>query len=170
MLLHFFPLETAWFGLRDMTVYFIFVLLGLVLAKPLAVWDGKKISPVPGLICLAGGTALFLLKPEGKVTGFVSCLLLMGAALFASLLLAGKRAAWIDRIAYLGKRAFTVYIYSWPIQAMLELVVVVVCKAPWPCCFAVLFLGGLCGPVLIYELYLRFFPRCKFLDSMIGVK
>lgn len=168
--MNFFPIETDWFGLRDITGFFIYVLLGLYTSKILTGYDGKKISLIPCFVCLTVGAVLSVLERKGQIFNFIGCLMLMGAVLLASLWMAGKQASWINVFSYFGKRAFTVYIYSWPVQAVLEMLVVVVLKGSWQSCFAVLLLCGLCGPTLLYEIYLHFFPRCKFFDLMIGVK
>ena len=169
-LLNFFPVNTDWFGIKDITLSFLYVLLGMYFSEPL-VSKGKRALPIgAGVICFAMGTTMVFFMPETKVTILVSFFLLMNSTISFAMWLADKHFYWLGALEYFGERAFTVYIYSWPIQAMLELLVVVVLKWTWPICFAVLFISGMCCPVLIYEIYERAIPHNKVFDYLIGVK
>lgn len=66
-------------------------------------------------------------------------------------------------------RAFTVFIYSWPVQITVEMVCVMVLKLNWAIVFWGMFTVGLLFPLLLYEFYLRCIPRRRFLDALIGM-
>lgn len=68
-------------------------------------------------------------------------------------------------------RATCLYdVYSWPIQAVVEIVVVVIMKCSWEIAYLAMLAGGLFGPLLIWETYTRKMKRTRFLDRMIGVR
>ena len=75
-----------------------------------------------------------------------------------------------DIIKYIGEHAFTIYIYSWPIQAVTEMVAVIILKLEWYVVFICMFFAGLLGPCMIYEIYMKKDKKSQFLDQMIGVK
>ena len=166
-----FPIRIAWFGIEDMTICLLYVVLGMYLSKPLLSCRlNSNVLLAGGSACLLGGIASFFLLPENQAAKLVSCLLLMSAMLSAGTLLAKKDSWIVDALVYFGERAFTVYLYSWPIQIVLELIIVVVLKWSWQSCFVVMFFGGACGPLAIYEIYIRFIPRNKLFDLLIGAK
>ena len=165
-----FPVDIGWLGIKDITSSFLYVVLGMYFSG-LLVSKGKHILPISvGFICFVLGTTMVFFVPETKGTILISCIFLMSSVVSLAMWLADKHFRWVGVLEFFGEHAFTVYIYSWPIQAVLELLIVVVLKGTWPICFAVLFVCGMCGPLLIYEVYERFIPHNKLFDYLIGVK
>ena len=102
-----------------------------------------------------------------KIISLLMIIFMLECSMFLSSI---KHLKFVELLKYIGKHAFTIYIYSWPMQAVVELVFTVILKLNWWITFLVMFIVGLCGPLIMYELYTRFIKRNWFLDGMIGVK
>lgn len=119
------------------------------------------------LAVAAGIVAVILYCTENTVIGnTIDCVLM----LYAMLTLAVRLSECsVECLKYVGEHAFTIYLYSWPIQAVIEFILVVIMRCPWYMAFPCMFMGGLVGPLVMYEVYIRFLPKNKFLNAMIGV-
>ena len=130
---------------------------------------GKYFNVGLGASALALSTALFA-ATDGAQTVIVDrfiCILMLCAMLSLGLFLE-RYGCNILKVA--GNHAFTVYVYSWPVQAVMEMGAVAVLVLPWYAAFIMMFLSGLIIPLALYTVYTRFFKRNRFLDAMIGVK
>lgn len=171
-----FPIPTGWFGIRDICQEFVYVMLGMMVSDTLtkSKTSFKRNIIITSLVLSSGLFYLYKVVDNGITQTMLSkiiSLLMIIFMLECSMLLSSiKLCKFIELLQYIGKHAFTIYIYSWPMQAIVELALTVVFKLDWWITFLVMFIVGLCGPLIMYELYTRFIKRNWFLDGMIGVK
>jgi hypothetical protein len=102
----------------------------------------------------------------------ISILMIFAMVIFSIVIARCQCRKMKDVLCYVGKRAFTIFIYSWPFQVVAEMLLTIVLKLDWTITFCVMFAVGLLGPLAIYEMYtrFRFIKRNSFWDGMIGVK
>lgn len=172
-----FPIQISWFGIEDICKNFIYVLLGMIVSGKSA--DNKAVCKLYlGIISFGMSVLLFYINISFDISNLNSTILekiISVLMIYFSFTLAVAISRFHDVeftkiLEYVGNHAFTIYIYSWPIQAVVEMVVVVLLKQKWYVAFPLMFFAGLSGPIIIYEGYIRFIKKNKFLDRMIGVK
>lgn len=158
------PAQVKWFGGEDICKNFVYVLLGMYLSEAVV---AKRIFNIKmgALAFVVSAVAYYLCDSE--IVEWIISFAMIYMAVSLSIELSWYGCRWIK---YIGEHAFTIYIYSWPVQAVAEMGLVVVLKLEWSVSYLVMFVAGLAGPLLIYELYTRKMRRNTFLDAMIGVK
>jgi len=166
--LYFLPFTTQWIGFEDFKTSVIFFLTGVLIRSMSEHFDLTRVSPVSCIAAVAcvGMTIIALRRWEG----LAAAKLLVA---FMMIYFCWELAVFIeDRFVcrWLSKHSFTVYIYSWPFQAMM----MTICgrfSFPWYLTTIYMFLTGLCAPILLILLYEK---TCKkphrFLDLVLGVK
>ena len=166
IILTFYPIPVRWFAIEDISIEFVYALLGMFLSdfiiknkEILFQWYAGAVAGIVAFILYAHGFGTV----GYKLTGVLMIYLMLTLAVVLS-----KHEMRV--IKYIGTHAFTIYIYSWPIQAVTEFVVVVILKLQWYVTYPCMFLVVLLGPLIIYEIYMKYLPKNKFLDRMIGVK
>ena len=101
------------------------------------------------------------------VTNFSISLLMIGAVMLLAKCMGRKKCSIVSQI---GENAFTVYLYSWPIQAVTELLMTVVLKSNWLVTWIFMFIAGICGPMIMIQIYKKLMPRNRILAVILGVK
>lgn len=119
-----------------------------------------------GLAAALLSMAAYLCIPESLV-GKIVCPCMIYSVVCISKSLGGRRLAWLEGV---GGRAFVIYFYSWPVQAVVEMLVVAVAGGGWLAAYPAMFAGGLLGPLLAREAYERKMKGNWFLDRMMGVR
>lgn len=168
-ILNIFPINTGWFGIKDISQNFLYVLMGCCISE-MVTGAGKRYFNVGlGLSAFALSIVLFAATDDTQtvIANRFICILMLYAMLSLGLFLE-RYGCHILKVV--GSHAFTVYVYSWPVQAVVEMGAVVVLGLPWYAAFIMMFLSGLVIPLALYTVYTKFFKRNRFLDAMIGVK
>ncbi len=160
-----YPIPSNWFGLKDISTEFVYVVLGMSLSEKIVDSRDKLCKWYMAVIAGIAAAVLYF-SGEIRIGYKVSSILMIYVMLTLAVMLSKYEKGILK---YIGKHAFTVYIYSWPVQAVIELILTVGLGISWYVIFFCMFFGGLVGPLLIYEGYTRAFPKNKFLDVMIGV-
>ena len=165
----FLPVNTMWFGLADLKASLVFFTVGMLAYR---LWKQR-----PERVVSSGAQCAVMMTELGiSIVLYVFCgrqpvLMLALAFLMIGFLwqlacLLGERKL----ISWISGHNFTIYIYSWPIQAA----VMVLCGAlglPWQVIGGAMFAAGLGGPVLLASVYEHI--RCihnRFFDLALGVK
>lgn len=180
ILLNRFPIEIEWFGIADLSKELIFMGVGILLSEKIIQYEVKRRDVLVVLGCIAISVAVFCLGDRIKSTGWLAWLissviriLMIGTVMLTAKLIE-KRAESNNKqkkelLQFIGKNAFTIYIYSWPMQAAAELLITVILGLHWLAVWTVMFFVGLIGPIVLSVLCKRFFPHSKFINSLVGV-
>lgn len=160
----------SWIGIKDITEMLLYVVLGILLyiaieKRTLSIFD-IRIS----IVFVIASVLLYVFFRNTYVCKLI-CLLMLYAMIGIAVWL---QSYDIRFLSVVGNKAFTIFVYSWPIQAVLELLMLVVLKLNWYISYPVMFVGGLVGPLVLYQLYYKLIrlhmKHTGFLDGMIGVR
>lgn len=168
LLLSFNPINVEWFGLRDISIHLVYVLTGISICKYFV--EKNRLSffnLLTAFVSLCLAIALFVLFKGVLVQKAISFIMLFGVIGF-SRSFKFKSSRINSFLQYLGNHAFTIFIWSWPVQAVIEILWVLKLGASWFIVFPVLFLSGLMGPIIIYEGCKKLFKNNKYANAMVG--
>lgn len=171
ILLLVFPINTDWIGLRDVSLNLLYILAGVAASRYLISNQLKYGKPSVAALTFIVSLCIFILSQyvgsnDKTVLYTIVAFGMIFFILVCSILLSNKKNRGLK---YVGGRAFTVFIYSWPVQITIEMVCVMVLKLNWAVVFGAMFTVGLLFPLLLYEFYLRCIPRRRFLDALVGI-
>lgn len=166
------PVYTDYFQLNDIRFHGIFYPLGILMAmaKPV-LWD-KKWKNILGV--LGPVLPVYLLYPHGNFrvnhypfANFFVALGLIWIVWNLSVLIGQKKFKIVD---FLVRDSFTVFLYSWPAQAALGILLSAL-GVHWVTIVGILFVVGLAFPLVLANCYRRMkFVQCRFFDDLFGVK
>lgn len=166
------PVYTDYFQINDLRYHGVFYPLGILLAmvKPV-LWD-KKWKNVLGVMVPI--VPVIFLYPYGNYRNdyhpFAKFALAMGLIwiVWSIAVLIGKKQ--YRAVNFLVRDSFTVFLYSWPAQAALG-VLLSAMGIHWLTIVFVLFVAGLAFPLLLANCYRRMkFVQCRFFDNLFGIK
>lgn len=162
-----FPIPIRWFAIEDISKELIYALLGMFLCKYIIKKKESICRWFVGAIAAMLSVTLYVCN-TGIIGNKLISLLMIYFMLTLSVILSNK--CKVKAFKYIGTHSFTIYIYSWPIQAVVEMILTVVLSSSWYLIYTCMFVCGLCGPLFIYEFYCKFIPKNRFFDAMLGVK
>lgn len=171
--LAFCPILTDYFVLYDISQVALFYALGIItaLVKPIF-WDKHWKNWSWIVICVAG---TFFLYPYGNfrirttpIINFVVGMMLVWLCWnLAKSLTSLKFTKYAEKLTQYN---FSIYIYSWPAQAVLDAILRRL-GVNWLVIIAILFVSGFIFPLLIVTIYKKLrFLHCKFFDHLIGIQ
>lgn len=166
------PILTDWFVLYDFSQVAIFYFCGILLAMFRPVIWNKSWKCIVGIVI--GVLCAYLLYPYGNysfrsypIINFIVGMALVWVVWCLAQLL-GKLNLALP--AKLTKYSFNIFVYSWPAQATLD-VILRRLGVNWLVIIAILFVSGFVFPLLIVYIYRKLrFLHCKFFDYLLGVK
>lgn len=160
------PIPVKWFGISDFSVECVYTLWGMLCSKAIIREKEKVCKGLLAGIAFVISVAMYVMDGSNIENKIISLLMI-----YVVLVLSVQLSRFdMNIVKYMGRHAFTIYIYSWPIQAVIEFILAVLLKCPWYVLYPCMFAAGLGGPLMLYEFYIRFIPKNKFLDAMIGAK
>lgn len=163
---YFLPLSTQWFGISDLKTFCIYFCIGMWM-KCFEKYKVKKTNVIRWFMSSGMLIVSFVLNyyMKNKITIFIISILMIFvcyelARIFNEL----RIASWISRYN------FTIYIYSWPFQA----IVMSICGKvgmPWYWTSVGMFLIGFIGPISIIIIYKKVqFLHNHFWNLVLGMK
>lgn len=164
----FVPINTVWLGLKDVSQYLLFMVLGMLVAvceKHINFHLSGVVKVIISVLAFAASVTAFifnysLLKP------IITLCMLIGLLLLAKTI--GDKFENIFN--FISKNVFTIYIYSWIFQSFV-MIVLEKLNAPllW---FAVsMFVVGIGCPLIVLFVYKKFKKlNCKFFDLCLGMR
>lgn len=168
LLLSMHPLRIEWLGIRDISVELFWMLLVAELSEFVIGMDRLEI---PAFAPIAAFVSAIFLKampwPEifrGGVSKIVIFLMIF-VVLELAIALSKRRIEVFRRI---GKNTFSVYIYGWPFQAIVEAILSVRLGMPLLMVLILKFLVGISCPLLLVYAYQKYFRRAKIIGLMLG--
>lgn len=168
LFLSFNPFNVEWFGLRDISIHLIYILIGISICKYFV--EKNRLSffnLLTAFVLLCLSIALFIVFKGVLVQKAISLIMLLSViGLSKSFKFSSSKVN--SFLQYVGNHAFTIFIWSWPVQAVIEILLVLKLGASWFIVFPVLFLSGLMGPIIIYEGCKKLFKNNKYANAMVG--
>lgn len=166
------PVYTDYLMINDLRFHAIFYPCGIVTAMIKPVLWNKKWKNLIAIILTAAG--VWLLYPYGNFQycvnpfiNFAVAMLLVWCVWNMAVLLGRKQ---YGLVRFLVRDAFTVFVYSWPAQAVAD-VILRRLGINWVTAIGILFVTGFVFPLLLAGLYRRFqIVHCGFLDVLLGVR
>lgn len=166
------PVYTDYFQINDIRFHSVFYPLGILtaMAKPV-LWD-KKWKNILGV--LVPILPVYMLYPYGNYrinlfpfANFAVALGLVWIVWNLSILIGQKKFKIVDILV---RDSFTVFLYSWPAQAALG-VLLNASGVFWVASVIILFVVGLAFPLVLANCYRRLkFIQCRFFDDLFGIK
>lgn len=163
-----FPIQTDWFGICDICKGFFYELLGVFFCMVFVEKADYQFAKWPlSLFFSVVAVTLYIAFTDNAYVRFIISVLMLFVLVSFSILIEKRK---MSLIRYIGSHAFSFFLYSWPAQAVVELLVVSFLKQNWYISFPALFLTGLVVPFIIYEGYCYFVKNPnRFFDAVIGV-
>ena len=165
---YFLPLNTNWLGLQDLKTNLVFFAVGMLASQGKEPVSGEFawFVRLAGCFCGVGlSILLFCRFNENKSARLLMALLMIFACCQAT---AGVREHTLIR--WLSAHALTIYLYSWPVQAVVMFLLLRI-GVRWQAVSACMFGAGSVVPILmiwIYERAKRLHSRPT--DLLLGVK
>ena len=125
-----FPINTDWLGIKDISQNFLYVLIGCRISG-LVTGTGKKyFNIVLGLLAFILSVVLYVITGGAQiiVINRLICILMQYAMLSLGLFLENYDCRTLKMV---GRHPFTIYVYSWPVQAVVEMGMEVDYNLPW---------------------------------------
>jgi fucose 4-O-acetylase-like acetyltransferase len=161
----FYPIKAEWFGITDVCLEFVYVILGIYVCKYF-IERNRKIAYTPlVVVSLPASLFLWFFFRGNLVVGKTVTLLMIYFTMGFCMLIEPFKNSFLKAV---GRRAFTIFIWSWPVQAVVELVLVLKLNAPWFITYSIMFVCGLIGPLVIYRICDKIFPNNWFVGANIG--
>lgn len=162
--LNFFPITTNWFALRDISINLIYFILGKYLCKFLIVEKNRRLIFEKKYLVFASILAFILLFLNIKILKLVLILNIIYIILGMSYIF-GKK---IEVPQIIDRNIFKLYLYGWPFQAIVEIILNKVLHLKWFLIFISMFFVGLLGPLILVKVYNNLNIKNKKLDKILG--
>ena len=158
------PIQMPWFGIENIAKHLIYIFIGMFASDYIIMKRKKCFQWWIAVPCFIISIILFHFAYSLLIDRLIAMLMIY--TVFTIGIYINEQNRFLQKI---GSNAFVIYIWSWPFQAVMEMLLKVVLKAPWFVVYPILFLVGIAGPLLLTEFYKRKIKRNKFLDYLIGV-
>lgn len=167
IILYFLPFSTQWLGFDDLKQACVFVSLGMVLKQIQPIGDVKS-KWIRCIWIMAAVLVTMLLKK--KWNGISIVMLITAVLMISACWQLAKLIGYSSVAQWIGKHNFTIYIYSWPFQAIM----MVICGRigmPWFFVTPVMFYAGIGGPVILINIYEKLDGiQNHIFDLILGIK
>lgn len=165
---YYLPIETQWFGINDLKEYTIFFVVGMLVYRLLK--QREFIVPI-GVRVIMGvlGIIVTLWATVNNYTYRTLSLIL--ALIMIMVCWQGAKMIGENKLCkWMSKHNFTIYIYSWPFQAIV-MAVAGRLELSWWIVSMTMFVVGMVMPVAMVIIYDKFkVINNRFLDLVLGVK
>ncbi len=170
-----FPANINWFALNDICDQLIYFCLGILVQELLVKKRNQVLKSVISIfnICLA--IFIFVGLRYFNYFGFdwllnfsnvVIAVLMIYSLLFISVFFENRGSKVLD---YFEGKTFSIYIISWPCQAVAEIAVNRILHMHWYIVIPCMFIVGLGVPLLVNEVYKRIKWHPKFISLVLGL-
>lgn len=169
-----FPTSINWFALNDICDQLIYFCIGVLAEK--AFFTKRKEFLQPRFAILNSALAIFIFVYL-RYVNYYGCywllnlsnviigILMIYSIFYISVDLEGKCSKILD---YFEGKTFSIYIISWPCQAITEIIVNRVFHIHWYFVMPSMFIAGLGVPLLVNEIYKRLKWHPKFINLVFG--
>lgn len=164
--LNYFPIDIGWFGISDICRFSFYTVLGITVEPFINRDTVKKVIGswrfLSVLVAAAGVTGCF---NAINIVLKVHILIMVVLFLSVSMLLEHYELKWLEKI---GNCNLTIYIYSWPIQAVLEILLVSFLSFDLNATFVIKAIAGLVGPLVLIRIA-NMLPFVSRLKTYLGI-
>lgn len=172
LLIAVFPIQTDWFAIKDICLNLIYFCLGILFCD-IIVKHRNKIFRLPvAIAAVVLSVIIFYIRLHSNIVCIknmiavaIACLM-MYAIFYISVLLESKGC---KILAYLDGKTFSIYILSWPFQAITEIILNRVFMLHWYVIIPSMFFVGLFVPLLILCIYGKMKHHPKIINLLIGL-
>ena len=169
-----YPVNMGWFGIRDICFYGIYFWSGIITSDYIIANQTNIFSKNKGILAILTGIILFIIlsfKIEHRTILNSMLHLLVAILMIYSILCFGviyqrKKYVYFN---WLNGKVFTVFLLSWPCQAIVEICLNKILNLNWFLVMPSMFLSGLFGPLLIIWIYKKMEIKNKLLKASIGI-
>lgn len=169
LLLSVIQINTEYFALADVSANAVYYAGGILLAEYFNNEKDDSRRDVIGLcICVVGSVLLYPYYEANGIFEVIETFLLVGCVWKISHILALCHPAKV--IQLVSRYAFTIYIYAWPAQAVMETILRRAGITGNPV-IGLLFITGMMFPAVVLLVYSKFKQiHCSFFDYLFGMK
>ncbi len=159
------PPITSWLGIDDVKNYLFWYLSGLIVGET-DMFTTRK-SLMKGVLCLMGGLLMFVLCDMRAYNAFVAVLMIVGLMLVC--MSHNLEKVWI--LSVIDKHSFSIFLLSWPAQAVVEVVVNRILHLPLIVNVTMMFFSGIFIPLLIVHVVkqLKHISHIEKLEWLLGM-
>ena len=176
--IYFVPLKLGVFGISDLCKHALFFIAGMFCFEIFdkfkeILFDNKLRSYIIALITAGIITAVLyniMIRQTGIVnslfrliTTFIMILLLI----ILGLIYEKGKLTFLDSI---NKHTFTIFLLSWPFQAVVEIVLNKILRLPWYVSSIGMLIIGICGPLIVAWLYKFGNLKNRFIEVCLGLE
>lgn len=168
------PIKCDWFAINDIFKQLVYFWIGLILSDTIIDKRNKIFKCWISIMCIILSVIAFVYFKNhyyyGKewLSNLVSVIigvLMIYAVMYISELLEIKNINVLD---FLNGKTFTVYLFSWPCQAIVEMLTNRVLGLHWYVVMPSMFIVGMVIPLLISFVYSKFKKHPSFINLLIG--
>lgn len=172
VLVRIFPINTGWFALKDFSTLLLFFWAGCLVGK---IHINKLVSYFKiglGFVSLIISVILFFISVYGLINEIFN--ILMAILMIVFLI---SCSIWLTRngqniLHWLNGKTFEIFLLSWPVQAVVDILLYKVLHFNWYIVLACMFILGILIPLLLVKLLkiIDYKKRLKPLYLIIGLK
>ena len=146
-LINYYPIDIGWFGISDICRFLFYSVLGMTVEPWVNKENVKKklgdwVTLIP-LLILAIISYYFSVS---KLIMKIHILLMIMLLLSVSMMIEHLRLGWLETV---GKNKMTIYVYSWPVQAIIEIALIQILNVNVNIVFIIKVIFGLTIPLLM---------------------
>lgn len=174
LVLAIFPVDINWFSLNDICDQLIYFCIG-IFSEKLIINKRKDIFKIGfAIFNVFFAVLIFVICRYFNYFGYnwilnlsnvIIAILMIYSIIFLSILLENTGNKFLD---YFSGKTFSIYIISWPCQAVVEIVTNRILHMHWYIVIPAMFFVGLGVPLLINEIYRKIKWHPKFINLLFG--
>lgn len=149
------PVKCDWFAINDIFKQLVYFWIGLILSDTIIDKRNKIFKCWISIMCII----------LSNLVSVIIGVLMIYAVMYISELLEIKNINVLD---FLNGKTFTVYLFSWPCQAIVEMLTNRALGLHWYIVMPSMFVVGMVIPLLISFVYSKFKKHPSFINLLIG--
>lgn len=175
LVLSVFPININWLAIKDICLELVYFCIG-ILSCSVILKNKARIFKLPIALASVAFSVIFYIFMSvnnfywqewvRNISTVVIALLMIYSVLYLSVFLEKNGSKILD---YIDGKTFSIYIISWPCQAVTEMLLNRVMHMHWYITMPAMFIVGLGVPLLFLSIYKRLKRQPKFINLIFGV-
>lgn len=166
-----YPIDTDWFAIHDICMNAIFFWVGIksyrYICNEVSETNIIKIIILSSISIFVYRLGIYNSYIISQFTKLISALCMLQAITLLAEKLSNIGIKALDKIE---KNVFTIYLLSWPAQAVGEILLNRIFKCDWYITMVSLFIIGIITPLIIVSIYNKFNLKNKLFDLVLGIQ